>query len=434
MLLVVASAALAFLPVRSLPPTLGDAFSAIAAARGRGRRIAPAAYEELMLRCIEDGRGMAVYRLMEEAAADGMRLSDLSDEVRAMLARGLLPPEAEDLPGGITVPASTGASAPSGSKQLFTDPLDRLWVRPSASVRSFDCSGSGSSREQALASAWAAVDEGAAPVLFRSVGAEWPALERWTLPALCRSLRRAMVRVSPSSRVTFCRESHPDVQSGAVEPPSRVALMDVAEFAERLHAGRAGRPPLLYGDGERVYLQALAPYRMMRDVDFSFLTARQAASCGVAAPPRRRAARLRARLRREPRPPAPLGRLWVSAPGTVSPLHFDMTDSYLCQVVGRKRLLLWPSTALPALEPYPTTSPLARRLRVAVTGDAPPAGLDAAALERVSAPLEAVLEPGDVLWFPKEWAHHTEAALPEEGAEPVPSFSLGFRTDGTFLL
>ena len=38
---------------------------------------------------------------------------------------------------------------------------------------------------------------------------------------------------------------------------------------------------------------------------------------------------------------------------------------------------------------------------------------------------------GDVLYFPANWAHHTEA-LADEGAEP--SFSLGFRTDGAYLL
>jgi len=36
---------------------------------------------------------------------------------------------------------------------------------------------------------------------------------------------------------------------------------------------------------------------------------------------------------------------------------------------------------------------------------------------------------GDALWFPARWSHHTEAL-----AGDTPSFSLGFRTDGTFLL
>ena len=63
-----------------------------------------------------------------------------------------------------------------------------------------------------------------------------------------------------------------------------------------------------------------------------------------------------------------LGRLWVSAPGTLSPLHYDAQDSYLCQVRGEKRLLLWPAADLGALEPYPAEHAMARRLRVDVTG------------------------------------------------------------------
>ena len=75
-------------------------------------------------------------------------------------------------------------------------------------------------------------------------------------------------------------------------------------------------------------------------------------------------------------------------------------------------------------------------------------------------PLEAVLTPGDALYFPKDWAHHTEAltheAVPSavrappahQGADAGAgrgsgssaaathgtSFSLGFRTDGQYLM
>jgi ribosomal protein L16 Arg81 hydroxylase len=97
-----------------------------------------------------------------------------------------------------------------------------------------------------------------------------------------------------------------------------------------------------------------------------------------------------------------LGRLWVSAPGTVSPLHYDLTDSYLCQVRGVKRLLLWPAPSLRHLQPYPPDHALARRLRVDITGAAPPASLRgplrARARRAVRAPIEAVLQPGDVLY------------------------------------
>jgi hypothetical protein len=423
-------------PARELPSDIGAAFSAIAAIRHRGRHVSSSAYERLMLECVSAGYTVACYRLMEEAAADGLRLSKFSALARHELAN-LVPPEAEDLLEGTR---SVGRSR-SRSGVLITDELPELWVTPSVPVQTFDCR-PGEAREEALAAAWAAVSKRDAPVLFRGVGAQWPALRSWSLPRLVRSMQRAMVRVAPSNCVTFCRESHPDVRSGAVVPPSRITIMNVAEFADRLHVGRAGRSPLMYGAGERCYLQALAPYSMMRELDFSFLPEQQPQ------PQRRRRQQqqrqrqrgwpgpreLLARLRRHPLTTTPLGRLWVSSPGTLSPLHYDETDSYLAQVRGEKRLLLWPADALEALRPYPATSPLARRLMVDITGSTPPDGLSAAALDAIATPLEAVLRPGDVLYFPRAWAHHTEALLPSPGSAPEPSFSLGFRTDGQFLL
>lgn len=65
-------------------------------------------------------------------------------------------------------------------------------------------------------------------------------------------------------------------------------------------------------------------------------------------------------------------------------------------------------------------------------------------LQSLCSPLEAVLWPGDVLYFPAGWSHHTEAAhvQPElfaydaegQGHLTSASFSLGFRTDGQYLL
>ena len=46
----------------------------------------------------------------------------------------------------------------------------------------------------------------------------------------------------------------------------------------------------------------------------------------------------------------------ASLPGTVSPLHFDETDSYLVQVRGTKRLLLWPEKELPSFRRVDATA------------------------------------------------------------------------------
>ena len=286
-------------------------------------------YESLMLACVQNGRPTYAYRLLEEGVADGLRLREFSAETRAVLD-GLIPPEAEEQHA--TATASARDRPPRGP--LLVDPPPSLWVRPASSVRSFECARRGGA---SLAAAWAAVAMRSEPVLFRGVGASWPALQSWTLPTLCNSLRRGMVRVSPDARVTFCRESHPDVRSGAFAPPSRTLIMDVEEFVDRLHHGRAGRSPLLYGAGERCYLQALAPHGMMRDVDFSFLE-------HAARPPSVLDEEHTAQdaddaqdAEQEEGGPAVLGRLWVSAPGTISPLHYDLTDSYLCQVHSSTR-------------------------------------------------------------------------------------------------
>ena len=395
-----------------------------------------AEYESLIVSCIEHGRPTYAYRLMEEGAADGLRLHDLSASTRSLL-EGRVPPEAEMYHSTSGAPTN---SASRDNRRLIVDPLPDLWVKPRSQVETFDCSGSPGNADGLLA-AWSAVERQDRPVLFRGVGSHWPALDTWSLDMLGASLQRGMVRVSPTPRVTFCRESHPDVRAGLLEPPSRTVLMDIGEFIDRVHVDRGGRAPLIFGDTERCYLQALAPYKMMEALDFSFLSD-------------------------SPEPPMPpsegqagegggeddsdagdsngsapsvLGRLWVSAPGTVSPLHYDNTDSYLCQVGGVKRLLLWPKASLRALDPYPTDHPLARRLRVDVTGAAPSKRLKRPwrTLARRTVgrtALEAVLRPGDVLYFPEGWAHHTEAAVPADGCAAEPSFSLGFRTDGRYLL
>jgi len=393
---------------------LPESFSSLAAARASGRVVQPATYEELLLACVDGGHGPATYRLYEEAAADGMRWRALSPTARSVL-NGRLPPEAEALRrvGGVGNPLSHLGLLGRAARRPRCDPLPQLWVSPARSVTEFDCSAArGAAGREALGRAWDAVASQQEPVLFHGACDAWPALREWDLGLLRRSMRRAMVRVAPSPAVTFCRESHPDVRTGLVTPPSRTVVMKVSEFARRLRERRGGLRPLLYGEDEAVYLQALAPHAMMQHTDFSFL----------AVPPERPV----------------LGRLWVSAAGTYSPMHYDCQDSYLCQVRGHKRLLLWPETALDALQPYPEDHPLARRLQVDPRREHEPARWESDAQRAVAAaPLEARLAPGDVLYFPARWAHHTEALPAPAGAGAegnALSFSLGFRTDGAFLV
>jgi ribosomal protein L16 Arg81 hydroxylase len=102
-------------------------------------------------------------------------------------------------------------------------------------------------------------------------------------------------------------------------------------------------------------------------------------------------------------------RLWVSVRGSVSPLHFDAAGSFLCQLRGRKRTILFPPQASLALYPYPIGHPLYRRSRVDLYEEHAqrdrwfPRFGAGVALAR-----EVWLEEGDVLLIPPLWWHHVE--------------------------
>ena len=397
-----------------------EALWASIAQRNQIQKSVPAAeYKQLMH--LAKNNPVALFRIYEEAIAQGHRIKQL-DGPNLALAE-LLPPDAESLGERNAATRATWHASPLRDtrilslaksihsfasnhrlvdrnlhRNLAADSLRQLapWTLHGEPIDEFECA-PGHRRADSLAAAWEAVAKRDRPVIFRGVGADWPSVERWDLAILRRSLRRGMVRCSPGPEVTFCRESHPDVQSGKFTPPSRLVTMSTGEFIKRLRTDRGGLPPLIYGESERVYMQALAPCEMMSMCDLSFLPNAQGSNV--------------------------VGRLWISTPGCVSPLHFDEQDSYLCQIRGRKRMLLWNEEHLESLNPYPDDHPMARRLQLDL-------GIPC---ENIASPREALLTPGDVLFFPCRFAHYTEACE-ARGGGVEPCISMGFRSDGKFLM
>ena len=86
----------------------------------------------------------------------------------------------------------------------------------------------------------------------------------------------------------------------------------------------------------------------------------------------------------------PIVSAWVAPRGATTPLHFDRHPNYLCHVVGRKLVYLWPPDT-----PIPRNAPPAENT----------SPLDAASLVE-GCELRADLRPGDVLFIPEDWWHY----------------------------
>lgn len=314
---------------------------------------------------------------------DGVRLYDLDTKAMTFV-EALLPPELNEV-GDDERLLSVLANHPRfRDRQLPRIAQDEvfdaqaLWTTCAGPVQEVLCAGSTAQARAALAEA----RHERRPVILRDVGAHWRGLD-WTTETLADAFETgAVCRLSPTEAVAFCRESHPEVASGRITPPSVTLTLPGTSAAKRL----------LRTD-ETLYIQALAPRRLMCDVGY-LAFARHDDDVGDTSSP---------------------ARVWASRAGVYSPLHFDAQDSHLIQLVGHKRLVLWPPSALEHLRPYEAGHPLARRCRVDVLDrpDARKAFLRDAQPEAIpivrDAALDATLFPGDAIWFPSYWAHHTVA-------------------------
>lgn len=204
--------------------------------------------------------------------------------------------------------------------------------------------------------------------------------------------------------------------------------MSCEEFVQRLQPGCALRR-LAYAPREYAYMQAVLPAPLaaaLLHVEplLQSLAGGIAGGSGSGGDSRSSSGGSSRQLQLA-QPP----RLWVSPAGAVSPLHFDVSHSFLVQVAGRKRMLLWSPDQAYRLACYPGTHALRRRAAANVCDP------DAARrwpLLAGAGTLEVALRPGDVLFFPSGWAHHTESLGGGDGDERggLHSMSVTFRCKG----
>jgi hypothetical protein len=186
------------------------------------------------------------------------------------------------------------------------------------------------------------------PLLMRGFLASWPAVGTWTPAALAS--RFGTVEVRPM-------RLNPRPQSSATSPYDETVAMTMAAFVESI---ANGIDPDCYLVAHSQVLREPALSALWDDMHFDpcWLDAAHK-HAGVS--------------------------FWMGPAGARTPLHFDLRDSLLAQVHGRKRVIL----AAPS-EVTPPTSGLAGYAGVQVNG---------AAFAAVT------LEAGDALFLPQHWWH-----------------------------
>ncbi len=202
------------------------------------------------------------------------------------------------------------------------------------------------------------------PVVIEGAMDDWPAVDAWTLPELKRRLGDRTIEAQRN------RDADPDYERHSARLRHR---MPFGEYVDAV-ANAAGPTNDLYvtANNAGVNRDALRP--LWDDVG-----------------------PLAEYLRADPANP---GFFWFGPAGTVTPLHHDLTNNFMAQVVGRKRVLLIPPAELPRLyndrHCYSQVDPLAPDLgRHPLFADV--------------AVADVVIGPRDLLFLPVGWWHHVRS-------------------------
>jgi hypothetical protein len=205
------------------------------------------------------------------------------------------------------------------------------------------------------------------PVILTGEMAGWPALERWSPDYLKAKVGAAVVEYQGgrSSNPLFELEKDRHRRSGPFDA-----------FIDEITQGGEGNDAYLTAFNSERNLQALAP--LAEDLGFldKFLT--REASGGYGMP-------------------------WIGPAGTLTSLHHDLTNNFIAQIVGRKRLKLLPASEVGHL--YNDRHVFSR------IADLEDPGLSLERYPRLGGArlYEVVLEPGEILFVPLAWWHQVRS-------------------------
>ncbi len=205
------------------------------------------------------------------------------------------------------------------------------------------------------------------PVILQGEMADWPALTRWTPEYLKTTIGSRPIEFQGGRSLDQRFEMYKDTHR-------REAPFDV--FIDRILQPGAGNDAYLTAYNSARNAEALVV--LHNDLGFlkKFL---------------------------DPHAAVPNGMMWIGPEGTVTSLHHDLTNNFIAQIVGRKRIKLAPASDVGKLYNHQHV--------FSEISDLDDPGIDLARHPRLTELrlYDVLLEPGEILFMPLGWWHQVKA-------------------------
>jgi hypothetical protein len=265
-----------------------------------------------------------------------------------------------------TLPAARDPSFPEAKYAWLLDTLEKQrQISPAASAI-FRAEGVTS---QAFLDSFYALNR---PLIIGGELDQWKAYQSWTPDYLRAKLAGRPVEVQAGRGASAHYERRKD---------DHAQVMPFETFMDRITGpavGENGAENDIYltAYNTRVNSEALAPLREDMGVLPKFLRQTDAADGGM---------------------------MWIGPAGTFTPLHHDLTNNLFVQIVGRKRFVMAPATALPNM--YNDQAVFSE------IGDVKDPKIDLARHPKLAQVKfhEFIVNPGDILFIPIGWWHQVTA-------------------------